>query len=167
MEWLANPTRFLVLSGPGVFPNLTSFFLARRTRRLADNGLAAHGHRVLVAETFDDPEHVPGTRYRAAGWESLGRTRGFARAHGPYTDPHGTPKERFLTPLRPEARARLARPQPLPPEGVPPADPGRIPRHPGAMRALQDELLRIPDFRRRQGRTPTVACVLCLPLLAG
>ncbi len=169
LEWLANPTRFLVLSTLGVFPNLASFFLARRTRRLADGGLATHGHR---ATGCSGPRRsgtrnafpTPGTGRRAGrAWAEPG---GFARAHGQYTDPHGTPKERFLTPLRPDARARLARPQPLSPEGVPPADPGRIPRHPGAMRALQDERLRIPGFGRRQGRMHTTACVLCIHLLA-
>ncbi len=34
------------------------------------------------------------------------------------------------------------------------------------MRVLHDERLRISDFRRRQGRKHTVACVLCIPLLA-
>ena len=116
LEWLANPTRFLVRSGPGWFPNRASFFRARRTRRRADDGRATPGHRVLGTETFRDPKRVPGTRYRAAGWKGLGRTRGFARAHGPYTDPPGTPKERFRPPLRPDARALLARPQPRPPD---------------------------------------------------
>ena len=34
------------------------------------------------------------------------------------------------------------------------------------MRALHAELMRIPDFRRRQGRKHTVACVLCVHILA-
>ena len=69
LEMVANNTRFLILSEPGVFPNLASFFLARMTRRLAGDWLAAHGHRVLLAETFCDPEAFAGTMYSAAGWE--------------------------------------------------------------------------------------------------
>ena len=44
LELIANNTRLLVLSEPGVFPNFASFFLARMTRRLTDDWLAAHGH---------------------------------------------------------------------------------------------------------------------------
>ena len=166
LGFIANNTRFLVLSEPGVLPNFASFFLARMTRRLADDWLAAHGHRVLLAETFCDPGRFAGTMYRAAGWEGLGRTKGFARANGRYTDPHGRPKEILVAPLRPDARALLSSPQPLPPDVAPGADPGLAPRDPGAMRALHAELMGIPDFRRRQGRKHTVACVLCVHILA-
>ena len=72
LETVANNTRFLVLSAPGVFPNLASRFLSRVTRRLSDGWLDAHGHGVLVAETFRDPEPFPGTMYRAAGWGGAG-----------------------------------------------------------------------------------------------
>ena len=70
------------------------------TRRLADDWLAAHGHRVLVAETFCDPQRFAGTMYRAAGWQGLGKTKGYARMNGQYTDPHGQPKEILVTQLR-------------------------------------------------------------------
>ena len=166
LEMVANNTRFLILSEPGVFPNLASFFLAGMTRRLADDWLAAHGHRVLLAETFCDPARFSGTMYRAAGWECLGRTKGFARANGRYTDPHGRPKEIFVTPLRPDARALLSSPQPLPPDVAPPSGPGLAPRDPGTMRSLHAELAAVPDFRRTQGRKHAVACVLAVHVLA-
>ncbi len=124
LEMVANNTRFLILSEPGVFPNLASFFLAGMTRRLADDWLAAHGHRVLLAETFCDPARFSGTMYRAAGWECLGRTKGFARANGRYTDPHGRPKEIFVTPPGPtpgrcsRARSRCRRTWRRPPVPV-------------------------------------------------
>ena len=76
LEMVANNTRFLVLCEPGAFPNLASRVLSLMTRRLADDWLAAHGHRVLAAETFVDPKRFSGAMYRAAGWEGLGRTRG-------------------------------------------------------------------------------------------
>ena len=31
--------------------------------------------------------------YKAAGWTRLGRTKGYARANGRFTDPHGVPKD--------------------------------------------------------------------------
>ncbi len=166
LAMIANNTRFLVLSEPGVFPNLASRFLAGMTRRLADDWLEAHGHRVLLAETFCDPEFSPGTMYRAAGWTGLGRTRGFARSNGRYTDPHGKPKEIFVTPLRPDARELLSNPMPLPPDVAPPAGPELAPRDPGAMLSLHAELAAVPDFRRAQGRKHTVACVLAMHVLA-
>ena len=60
---------------------------------------------MLLAETFCDPEAFAGTMYRAAGWEGLGGTKGFACANGRCTAPHGRPKEVFVTALRPDARA--------------------------------------------------------------
>ncbi len=60
---VANNTRFLVLAEPGVFPNLASLFLARMTRRLSDDWLAAHGRGVLLAEMFVDPSRFSGTVY--------------------------------------------------------------------------------------------------------
>ncbi|MCY4237986.1 MAG: DUF4338 domain-containing protein, partial [Rhodospirillaceae bacterium] len=106
LERVANNTRFLILSDPGVFPNLASRFLSLMTRRLSADWLAAHGHCVLLAETFCAPALFPGTMYRAAGWEGLGETKGYARANGRYTDPHGRPKEIFVTPLLSDARAQ-------------------------------------------------------------
>lgn len=123
LELIANNTRFLVLSQPGVFANLSSFFLARMTRRLADDWLEAHGHRVLLAETFCDTERFAGTMYRTAGWEGLGRTKGFVRANGRYTDPHSRLKQIFVTPLRRDARKLLVSPLLLPPDVAPPAGP--------------------------------------------
>ena len=91
LHLILNNTRFLVLGEPGVFPNLASFALAAMTRRLADDWEAAWGHRVLLAETFCDPERFEGTMYAASNWTLLGRTKGFARASGRYTDPHKHP----------------------------------------------------------------------------
>ena len=166
LEMVANNTRFLILSDPGVFPNLASRFLSLMTRRLSDDWLDAHGHRVLLAETFCDPALFPGTMYRAAGWEGLGETKGYARANGRYTDPHGRPKEIFVTPLRPDARALLSDPRPLPADVAPPAGPGLAPRAPSVMRSLHAELAAVPDFRRAQGRKHTVASVLTVHVLA-
>ncbi|MYG27848.1 MAG: DUF4338 domain-containing protein [Boseongicola sp. SB0677_bin_26] len=166
LEMVANNTRFLVLSEPGVFPNLASRFLAGMTRRLSADWLEAHGHGVLLAETFCDPEAFAGTMYRAAGWEGLGETKGFARANGRYTDPHGRPKEIFVTALRPDARALLSSPRPLPPGVAPPAGPGLAPRDPEAMRSLHAELAAVPDFRRAQGKKHTVEEVDINPLVS-
>ncbi len=165
LDLVANNTRFLVMSEPGALPNLASFFLAAMTRRLAADWRAVHGHGVLVAETFCDPERFGGTMYRAAGWRDLGETRGYARANGRYTDPHGKPKRVLVRRLRRDARRLLARPEPLP-AAVAPSRPSPAARDPAVMRSLHAELAAVPDCRRPQGRKHTVASVLAVHVLA-
>ena len=57
-----------------------------------------------------DPSRFHGGAYDASNWLRVGRTKGFARHNGTYTDPHKVPKEMFVRPLRADARARLADP---------------------------------------------------------
>ena len=52
--------------------------------------------------------------YKEAGWTQLGRTKGYARANGRYTDPHGVPKDLHVFPLHRDSRSRLCAPDPLP-----------------------------------------------------
>ena len=60
-------------------------------------------------ETFVDPARFTGACYRAANWQPLGRTKGFARNPGvPVTwTAHGQPKEIFVYPLVHDAREQL------------------------------------------------------------
>ena len=116
-----------------------------------------------MAETFVDPTRFVGTMYRAGNWILVGRTRGFARSNGRYTEPHGRLKEMYLYPLRPDARARLRAPQPCPTwqprqHRVTPAD---VP-----LPSLLEELERIPDHRRGQGRKFRLAVLLAIWQLA-
>ena len=166
LRLLVNNTRFLVLAETGVFPNLATYFLSAMTRRLADDWLVVHGHSVLVAETFCDPEKFVGTMYTAAGWQELGLTRGYSRSNGRYTDKHGQPKQMLVRPLRRDARRLLACPQPLPVSVMPPAAPELAPRDPAVMRSLYQELAAIPDYRRAQGKKHSIACVLTVHILA-
>ena len=71
---------------------------------------AAYGHRLELAETFVDPSRFHGGAYDASNWVRVGRTKGFARHNGAYTDAHAVPKEMFVRPLRADARERLADP---------------------------------------------------------
>ncbi len=73
---------------------------------------------------------------KAAGWTCLGETKGFARSNGRYTDPHGKPKDIYVTALRRDARALLSSPLPLPPDVVPPSCPELAPRDPKVLRSL-------------------------------
>ena len=106
MHLIANNTRFLILGAPGCFPNLASFALAAMVQRLSADWSAAYGHSLLLAETFVDPSKFCGHMYKEAGWTRLGQTKGYARANGRYTDPHGVPKDLHVFPLHRDTRSR-------------------------------------------------------------
>ena len=109
---LANNVRFLMLPGGGE-KNLASRILALNLRRLSRDWEFYHGHPILLAETFVDGARFRGTCYRAAGWQLLGQTRGFAKRNRRYWY-HGQPKLVFVRPLAADAVARLLAPFPPP-----------------------------------------------------
>jgi len=84
LDLIANGTRFLVLAGPGVRQDPASSFLTAMTRRLADDWLAVHGHRVLLAGTFVDPAAIPDSLNVGAATTVAGGLQGRAApvAHG-------------------------------------------------------------------------------------
>ena len=166
LHLIANNTRFLVLGEPGVFVNLASFAMAAMTRRLSTDWQAEHGHPLLLAETFVETPRFSGAMYKAANWMHLGRTRGFARANGRYTEPHGVPKELYGRALSRDARRRLRGADALPAALAPNPMGGGSGRRPPELRSLYDELMRVPDFRRAQGRKHTSASVLAVHILA-
>ena len=166
LHLIGNNTRFLVLGAPGAFPNLASRALAAMTRRLSADWEAEHGHALLVAETFVDPSRFGGGMYAAANWLRLGRTKGFARANGRYTDPHGVSKELHARPLRRDARRLLAAPGRLPDALCANPMGGACGRRVPELRSLYEELLEVPDFRRAQGRKHRIASVLAVYIVA-
>ena len=97
LHLIANNARFAVLPA-GRVPNLASRVLGLSLRRLSGDVREAHGHLVLLAETFVDPSRYAGTCYRASNWVWLGRTRGFAREPGGSARwrEHGQPKEVYV-----------------------------------------------------------------------
>ncbi len=110
LDLIANNTRFLVLSNPGVLPNFASHFLGQMTRKLPADWLAAFGRQARLAETFDDPEPLQGTMCTAANGSKVGKTKGFARCNG-------RKKEIYVKSLRRDATRLRAR---LPTRVVPP-----------------------------------------------
>jgi len=109
LHWIANNFRFLILPDVRV-RHLASRVLGLALRRLSGDWQRAHGHALLLAETFVDPERFAGTCYRAANWRCLGRTRGYARHAGRYVH-HGREKTVWVYPLQRHARAWLRAPQ--------------------------------------------------------
>ena len=78
--------------------------MAANLRRLSGDWEEAFGHPLELAEAFVDPGRFQGTMSRAGNWSYVGRTRGFSRSNGRYTDPHGQLKDMYVYSLRRGAR---------------------------------------------------------------
>ncbi len=167
LPFVVNNVRFCLLPA-GAYPNLASHVLALTCRRLSGDWERAYGHPVLLAETFVDAARFRGTCYRAAGWQCLGTTRGFAKRNTGYVA-HGHPKSVWVRPLCPGAVAALTAPfpPPCPPlaeEGFGMLDANRLPLE-GAD-GLMDLLRTVPDPRHRRGVRHPVRTVVALALCA-
>ncbi len=116
-----------------------------------------------LAETFVDPARFRGTCHAASNWTRVGRTKGFARHNGAYTDPHEVRKEILVRPLRPHARKRLSDPADRP-EWACRAVPARYAK--AELRSLRDLFAAVPDACRGQGRKHRLGTVLSICALA-
>jgi len=170
LHLVTQNSRFLLL--PGVdCPNLASRLLALAAQRLGEDFPRVHGHPVVLVETFVDPALYRGACYKAANWQPLGCTAGWARAGRDYYQKHDRPKELWVQALEPAARAALAAEQLPPPlaaaeRAPPPRNRLGVP----AVTSLLDEFAQLPDARRRAGRRHRLDCVLAcaaLGVLAG
>ena len=169
LKFIANNQRFLILPGIQI-KNLASKVLALGMKRLPADWLAAHGHKVLIAETFVDHSRFTGTCYRAAGWAPLGKTSGYGRKAGVYYY-HGESKTIFTKPLHKDAQKILSASFLLPEyEGGEKAliDLNAVPIH--TKGGLLEHMARIRDPRKPRGirhdQTSVLAVVICA-LLSG
>ncbi|MBI4426282.1 MAG: ISAs1 family transposase [Candidatus Kerfeldbacteria bacterium] len=158
---VANNVRFLILPGVRV-PNLASRVLGLCTRRLSADWERVWGHPIVLAETFVDPARYAGTCYRAAGWQPLGATRGFARCRSGWKH-HGRPKQVLVRELRPGARAVLGDPRPDPP---PTRRVAKMKLNEKALRSLFEALRQVPDPRQRRGMRHRKLSLLAIAVLA-
>ena len=161
LHLLANNARFLILPEARV-PNLASRVLALNLHRLSEDWCQIHGHPLLLAETFVDTTRFTGACYRAANWQALGSTRGFARHNGRYTA-HGQPKQVLVYPLHRRARALLCAPQ-LPPAWSAPMQ--RVSLSSAQMEDLHQRLRALPDCRHARGQRHRQATVLTIAIAA-
>jgi hypothetical protein len=77
-DLVINNGRFCVLPQVRV-PHLASRILANATRRVALDWLQYYSVEPLLAETFVEPNRFEGTCYRAANWNQIGMTHGYAK----------------------------------------------------------------------------------------
>jgi len=165
LKYVMNNQRFLILPGITI-KNLASKILALNTRRLSNDCLTAFGHRVLLAETFVDPQRFQGTCYKAAGWEVLGQTSGYGRKAGVYFY-HGETKMIFVKPLVANARQHLSAmviPAEIERGSKPPVDLNEV--LPGREKELLDHLRMVKDPRRKRGIRHSLTSVLAVAVCA-
>ena len=165
---IAQNSRFLVLASTGHWPNLASRVMRLVTDRLSRDWQEHFGHPVRMVESFVDPQRFAGTCYRAAGWQALGATQGFARRGQDFYQDLQHPKELWVLPLgrralrelrAPELAAELRsqRPPAPPPVPVPSAE----------LDSLWAFLRpRLKDHRDPQGVRYPLVSLVCLAALA-
>jgi hypothetical protein len=166
LKLIANNSRFLILPD-WHRPNLGSKILSLCQKRLSEDWQKRFGHRLLLLETFVDPQRFQGTVYRAANWSYLGLTRGYRRTRQGYSSQSLSPKKVFVRALQNHARTVLCQPVLQPPyrQGVP-----KMMLSAQQMQSLPDFFLDIADPRRAQGRRhslPTVLAIACGAILCG
>lgn len=146
---VANNARFLVLPECRQ-PHLASRALALNCRRLATDWKIAHGHAVVLAETFVDRDRFAGTCYRAAGWLAVGETKGFGRNAGVYYK-HGVIKRVFVRPLHRRAQSLLTDPNALPASIIEEEGMDSLSLHLVGPGSLLEALAELPDHRKPRG----------------
>lgn len=163
LHLIANNARFLILPGIEV-SNLASRVLGLNVRRLCSDWRDRYGHGIVLAETFVDPLRFRGTCYRAAGWQELGGTRGFARQAGRYRE-HGQSKRIWVRVVDRSGWARLCDPRlqsDLDKEGK------TVTTTLSNQQAdtLWEALLSLPDPRQRKGRRHSKTSILAVTICA-
>jgi len=156
LNWIANNSRFLILPGWNR-PNIGSRVLSLMERRVVADWKTRFGHRLLLLETFVDPERFHGGVYRASNWIDLGLTQGYRRVRKGYSSQAEAPKRVFVRPLCGNACIQLKQPEPHPSRrrGGP-----KIMLNADQMRLLPECFKTIPDPRRSQGRRHPLSVVL-------
>lgn len=109
LKFIAQNSRLLMLVEHGEYPNLASRALRLCLSRLSEDWQAYHGHPVLIAETFVDPQRFRGSSYKAGGWKLLGRTGGYSRCYRDFYTDLEHPKELWVKELSNKGRYWLSR----------------------------------------------------------
>jgi hypothetical protein len=94
LDHVVNGVRFLVLPWVKV-PHLASVMLSENLRLLQRDWPGHYGVPVWLAESFVDRRRFSGASYRAANWQAIGWTRGFAKRQGRFVH-HGQNKEVYV-----------------------------------------------------------------------
>ncbi|MDE0308378.1 MAG: DUF4338 domain-containing protein [Acidiferrobacterales bacterium] len=159
LRLIANNSRFLILPGHH-YPNLATRILSGCRKRLVTDWQEQFSKPVVMLETFVDSAHHRGTIYRADNWVLAGKTLGYKRIYGGYSQtPTESHKFVFVKPLLRHARRILCAPQ-LPDAycvGV-----EKMNLNANDYCSLYEYFDAVDDFRSEQGKRYSLACVLSL-----
>ena len=102
LDHVVNGVRFLVMPWVKV-RHLASVMLSENLRLLQRDWPRHYGVAVWLAESFVDRQRFSGASYRAANWQGIGWTRGFAKRQGRFVH-HGQSKEVYVYVMEPRLR---------------------------------------------------------------
>jgi hypothetical protein len=105
-DLVINNSRFCILPQVRV-PHLASRILACATRRIALDWFQYYSIQPFLAETFVEPKRFQGTCYRAANWNEIGMTNGYAKLGASHHNSQN-PKIIFVYGLTRAYRRKLA-----------------------------------------------------------
>ena len=105
LDHVVNNVRFLLLPWVQV-PNLASVILSESLCVLQRDWLQHYGVAVWLVESFVDRQRFRAASYRAANWQAVGWTRGFAKRQGKFVH-HGQPKEVYVYVMESSMRRRV------------------------------------------------------------
>ncbi len=171
LKLVVQNRRFLLLGEKGQQPNLASRVLGATTRVLAEQWRQHFGYEPVLAETFTDIEQFAGTCYKAAGWQAVGMSQGYARHRADFYIRNDRPKKLWLKELCPDSRQILMRnelPQAQKQGGCSNAH-GVMPLNRGQRCCLSDALTQIKDSRKEntQFKGGIVLSIVAMALLSG
>jgi len=110
LKLIANNSRFLILPG-WHNKNLGSRLLSLCLKRLSSDWMDKYGHPILLVETFVDPSRYHGGVYYASNWRAIGKTKGYQRVTGGYSESKTqTKKTLFIKPLHRKVQHILSQP---------------------------------------------------------
>lgn len=162
LKLIVNNNRFLILPGWHIY-NLASKTITMCLKRLVDDWAIFFGHKIVLVETFVDPDRYLGTVYKASNWLYIGDTKGFRRKDEGYTKKIGNSKMIFVKPLHKNARRILS--QPILEDSYKTGG-GKMKIKAEHMRSLPDFFKTIPDPRRDQGQRHRLSTVLAIATAA-
>lgn len=102
LDRVVNNVRFLLLPWVNV-PHLASVILSENLQLLQRDWPQHYGVPVWWVESFVDRQRFEGASYRAANWQSIGWSRGFAKRQGSFVH-HGQSKEVYAYVIEPRLR---------------------------------------------------------------
>lgn len=159
---VANNVRFLILPSVRI-PNLASKILSLNIKRLSKDWQERFNHPIILAETFVDPKYFVGTCYKAAGWNCLGETKGFAKSAKKYIQ-HNQPKKIWIKPIHKSVSNLLT--QPILPSNMRCSMQYKMPFPHECLDELHRLILGLPDFRTAAGKRHQLATILSITICA-